>query len=226
MRAAADPAAPRPAHRGPCAAAPSPASRQQAGGRAGPPSGARAARQRPSYQQLHGLVATDGHAGADLLVTTDAEGAHGVPGLAIHWLLAGQLLQHLQAHPGRATVHLPCPPLPGLQRARGAISAAAPHLGCLLQAIAGLASADVEHQLRHADFPHGVGRLLVALRGGQRSPVSCPATCPAPGPALLPCERRGARPARSRKTSRPRPARLHALTTMAPDFSLAKEETW
>lgn len=37
------------------------------------------------------------------------------------------------------------------------------HLGRLLQTIARLAHADVEHQLRHPDLPHGVAGLLVGL---------------------------------------------------------------
>lgn len=43
------------------------------------------------------------------------------------------------------------------------------YLSGLLQAIAGLAHADVEHQLGHADFPHGVGGLLVVLRGRRQA---------------------------------------------------------
>lgn len=48
-----------------------------------------------AHQQLHGLLAADGHVARDLLVTTDLERTNGVPGTAEHGLLAGQLLQNL-----------------------------------------------------------------------------------------------------------------------------------
>jgi hypothetical protein len=51
------------------------------------------------------------------------------------------------------------------------------HLGSLLQAIARLSHAAVQHQLGHADFPHGVRCLLVGLRlerggGGGAGPAA------------------------------------------------------
>jgi hypothetical protein len=48
-----------------------------------------------THQQLQGLLATDCDAAGDLLITADAEGTHSVAGLAVHRLLACQLLQHL-----------------------------------------------------------------------------------------------------------------------------------
>lgn len=49
-----------------------------------------------AYNQLHGLVSTDSDRAGDLLVTADAERAHGVSCTAKDWLLTCQLLQHLQ----------------------------------------------------------------------------------------------------------------------------------
>lgn len=46
-------------------------------------------------------------------------------------------------------------------------------LGSLLQAITGLSNTDVEHQLGHADFPHGVPCLGLVLQA-QDSIISCP----------------------------------------------------
>ena len=57
-----------------------------------------------AHNQLHGLVATDGDGAGDLLVTADAERAHGVARASEHWLLAGQLLQHL--HVSGTSVYL------------------------------------------------------------------------------------------------------------------------
>ena len=47
-------------------------------------------------QDLGSLFAADGHVASDLLVTTDAEGAHGKAGLAEDGLLVRQLSQHLR----------------------------------------------------------------------------------------------------------------------------------
>ena len=46
------------------------------------------------------------------------------------------------------------------------------HLCGLLQTIARLSNTDVEHQLRHADLPHGVGYLFLVLRIAHGSRVS------------------------------------------------------
>lgn len=48
------------------------------------------------HQQLVRLLSADGNGARNLLVTADAEGAHGVPGLAIDRLLAGELLENLR----------------------------------------------------------------------------------------------------------------------------------
>lgn len=49
-----------------------------------------------TLQDLLGLGSAHGAVDGDLLVTTDAERAHGVPGLGVDGLLASQLLQHLE----------------------------------------------------------------------------------------------------------------------------------
>lgn len=49
-----------------------------------------------ALQDLLGLGATDRAVDGDLLVTTDAERAHGVACLRVDGLLASQLLQHLE----------------------------------------------------------------------------------------------------------------------------------
>lgn len=120
-----------------------------------------------AHQQLHGLLATDGDEAGDLLVTADTEGTHSEPGLTEHWLLASQLLQHL------------CTTAPGHNSSNRRRSVAAPslpacwpacpasHLCSLLQAITRLSNADVEHQLGHADFPHGVSCLGIVLQAGK-----------------------------------------------------------
>ena len=49
-----------------------------------------------SYNQLKGLLASDGHKAGDLLVSPDSKGTDCVSGLSIHRLLSCQLRQHLQ----------------------------------------------------------------------------------------------------------------------------------
>ncbi len=54
-----------------------------------------AGKERASYNELHGFGAANSHEAADALITPDGKCTHGVPGLAEHWLLPCQLLQHL-----------------------------------------------------------------------------------------------------------------------------------
>ena len=62
-----------------------------------PAAGARSSVSAATHQQLHRLLAAHSHVRRDLLVTADGPLAHGVARLAEHGLLAGQLLQHVQA---------------------------------------------------------------------------------------------------------------------------------
>ena len=47
-----------------------------------------------TLNDLHSLLSADSDVNGDLLVTADAEGPEGVPGLGVHGLLAGKLLEH------------------------------------------------------------------------------------------------------------------------------------
>merc|ERR1711998_444699 len=47
-----------------------------------------------TVDQIHGLLAPDGDVCGDLLVTTDAEGTHGVTCFVLDWGLVAQLVEH------------------------------------------------------------------------------------------------------------------------------------
>lgn len=128
-----------------------------------------------NHQQLHGFVAADSDRARDLLVSADGKCPHGVAGTTEHWLLPSQLLQHLsEAGDLRLTplqkqkrncTHWRCQAhdqqkLPQLHSCKRS-----PHLGGLLQPIAGLSHAAIENQLLNADLPHGVVQFLVGLHG-------------------------------------------------------------
>jgi hypothetical protein len=49
------------------------------------------------FEDLFGFSATNGAVNSNLLISTNTERAHCVAGLGVHWLLAGELFQHLKA---------------------------------------------------------------------------------------------------------------------------------
>lgn len=140
-----------------------------------------------THDKLQRLLALDGHPDGNLLVTTDGERAHGVTRVTGAGLLAGQLLQHLCGRIRETPGGEGASPSVEAERAqadlifrrrrtrkqgfitRKAGTVRRPDLRRLGETIARLASAAVEHQLLHAELPHGVVSLLVGLMNDENT---------------------------------------------------------
>jgi len=85
-----------------------------------------------TLENLLSLLATDGDGDGDLLVTTDAEGAHSVPCLGVDGGLSRQLLEHLGGTSEPVTALTDANVQAELLNAEGAHDVLAPVLGGLL----------------------------------------------------------------------------------------------